>query len=282
MKVLRFAVFSTLFVCLFSVNNFAQKMKAEDVVAKHLDSIATAEKRAEIKSMIAVGEVTVNYITQKNQSAQGRIVLASSGDKNFVGMNLNAADYPLEKFSFDGKKAKVAYVRVGFRSILGNFIASNDLLLEESLLGGTLSSSWSLLNLSDKKAKLSHSGTKKIDGKEVYAIDYSVKNGGGIDITLYFDKTTFHHVRSEYKRIASAGMGTDPNQSSKFIETRLKVTEDFSDFKEENGITLPHTYSINYSVSGQRGTTEIEWKSNINEFAFNQNMTDSMFDAEAN
>lgn len=282
MKVLMLTVFSMLLVCLFAVNSIAQKMKAEDVIAKHLDSIATAEKRAEIKSMIAVGEVTVNYITQKNQSAQGRIVLASADDKLFYGMNLNAADYPSEKFSFDGKKAKVAVVRAGSRSILGNFVSTNDLLLEESLLGGTLSTSWSFLHLANKKAKLSYDGTKKIDGKEVYAIGYSVKGGGDIDVTLYFDKTTFRHVRSEYKRVSSAGISSDPNQSSKFSETRLKVMEDFSDFKEENGITLPHTYILNYSVSGQRGTTEIEWKSTVNEFAFNQNLTDAMFDAEAN
>lgn len=282
MKVLKFTIFSTLLVCLLTVGGIAQKMKAEDVIAKHLDSIATAEKRAETKSMIAVGEVTVNFVTQKNQSAQGRIVLASADKKFFYGMNLNAADYPSEKFSFDGKKAKAAFVRAGTRSILGNFVATNDLLLEESLLGGTLSTSWSILHLADQKAKLSYDGTKKIDGKEVYAIGYSVKGGGDVNVTLYFDKATFHHVRSEYRRVSSAGIGTDPSQSSRLSETRIKVTEDFSNFKEENGITLPHTYILNYSVSGQRGTTEIEWKSVMSEFAFNQTLTDSTFDAEAN
>ena len=282
MKFIKFAVFSILLVYLFSISGFAQKMKSEDVIAKHLDSIATAEKRAELKTLLAIGDVTVKFITQKNQSTKGRIVLASAGEKYFFGMNLSAIDYPSEKFSFDGKKSSIAFVRVGSRSIFGNFVASNDLLLKESLLGGALSTSWSLLNFSGKKAKLSYGGTKKIDGKEVYAIGYTVKSGGDIDINLYFDKTNFHHVRSEYKRISSAGIGTDPNQSSKFIETRLKVTEDFADFKEENGITLPHTYRIMYSISGQRGTTEIEWNSTINEFAFNQNLADSTFDAEAN
>ncbi|MGI8545460.1 MAG: hypothetical protein ACR2MD_18545 [Aridibacter sp.] len=257
-------------------------MKAEDVVAKHLDSIASAEKRAAIKSTIAVGEVSVNFVTQKSPPIPGRIVLASANDKLFYGMNLNSDTYPSEKFSFDGSKSKVAIVRGGTRTILGNFVSTNDLLLEESLLGGTLSTSWAILHLSDKKAKLSYNGTKKIDGKEAYAIGYSIKGGGDINVTLYFDKETFRHLRSEYRRISSAGIGTDPSQSSRFNETRMNLTEDFSDFKEENGITLPHTYRLNYSVSGQRGTTEIEWTSKLNEFAFNQNLSDSTFDAEAN
>lgn len=282
MKFNRISVFSTLLVCLFSVSGFAQKMKVEDVISKHLDSIGTAEKRAEIKSILAVGDVSVSFVTQKSQPVLGRIVLASASEKTFFGMNLSSNTYPSEKFSFDGKKSKVAIVKTGTRSVLGNFVTSNNLLLEESLLGGTLSTSWSFLHLSNKRANLSYEGTKKINGKETYALGYSVKSGGDIDITLYFDKATFRHVRSEYKRISSAGISSNPNQSSQFSETRLKVTEDFSEFKETNGITLPQIYKINYSISGQRGTTEVEWISLINEIAFNQNLTDEMFDAEAN
>lgn len=281
MKMFRFTAFVLVLICLLSISAFSQKMKAEDVVAKHLDSIASAEKRAALKSLIAVGEINVQSITPKNLPAQGRIVMASAGGKNFFGLNLNAADYASEKFSFDGAKAKVDIVRIGQRSLLGNFVLSNDLLLKESLLGGTLSTSWALNDLSAKKAKLSFDGTKKIDGKEVYAIGYSVKSGSDIDVTLYFDKTSFRHVRTEYKRISSAGIGTDPNQSSGFSETRLKITEDFSDFKEVGGLNLPHSYRLVYSITGQRGTTEIEWSSKFNEFAFNQTLADSTFDIDS-
>ena len=49
----------------------AQKLKAEDVVAKHLDAIGTAEARAAEKSRMAVGDATVTFISQKNVGAQG-------------------------------------------------------------------------------------------------------------------------------------------------------------------------------------------------------------------
>src|SRR4051812_36281133 len=81
-----------------------QKMTAEQVVAKHLDSIATAEKRSAIKTLITTGEVRVEFITQKNQPGSGRIVIASEGNKLFYGMSLNAADYPQEKILYNGKK----------------------------------------------------------------------------------------------------------------------------------------------------------------------------------
>ena len=280
MKIFQLSAFFALFFFALSFSAFSQKMKPEEILAKHLESIGTAEARSADKNRIMVGDANVIFVSQKNLPAQGRIVLASDGEKNFFGMSTNSLDYPSEKFSFDGNNAKVAYVKVGVRSVLGNFISSNKVLLEESLLGGTLSTSWALLHMSDKKVKLTNEGTKKIDGKEVYAIGYSAKSD--VDITLYFDKETFRHVRTEYKRTSSAGIGKLPEQSSQFSETRLKLTEDFSDFKAENGLTLPHNYRINYSITGQNGTTEIQWNFNFNEFAFNQKLDAGTFNAEGN
>ncbi len=274
-----FFTFATLLLLTIAVS--AQKIKPEEILAKHLDSIAASEKRVATNSIFAVGDVVVTFVTQKNQTAQGRVVIASTGEKLFFGMNLNAVDYPLEKFSFDGKNAKVAYVRTTERSTLGNFILSNNLLLEDSLLGGTLSTSWALSGLTDKKAKLSSGGTKKIDGKEVYVLGYSPKGGSDIDITLYFDKETFQHVRTEYKRIASAGIGLRPEQSSGYDETRIKLTEDYGDYRDESGLMLPHSYRITYSISGQKGTNEVQWKFTLNEFAFNQKLDDKTFDIDA-
>jgi hypothetical protein len=270
-----------LLLAVFSSAAFAQKLKAEDVLAKHLESIGKADVRASVKNQMAVGDALVTFVSQKNQGAQGRIVIASEGVKNFLGMSLNAADYPLERFSYDGKKAKIAFVQRSDRSILGNFVKSNDLMLEESLLGGTLSTSWALANLATNKAKLSFENTKTVDGKECYVLGYSPKGGGDIVIKLYFDKENFRHVRTEYKRISSAGIGLRPEQSSGLKETRLTVTENFSNFKNETGLMLPHDYTLNYSVSGGNGSTEIEWKFNFTQFVFNQPLDANTFDAEA-
>lgn len=268
-----------LFLFLVAVSAFGQKMTAEQVVAGHLDSIGTAEKRAAVTSLIAVGEGTVTFITLKSQPTQGRIVLASAGVKNFWGLNLNAPDYPFEKFTFDGKNARVAIVRTS-RTVLGNFVSSNDLLIEESLLGGTLATSWSLHRLAENKAKLSFNGEKKIDGKDVYSLGYSRRGGSDVGITLYFDKETFRHLRTEYKRTSSAAIGRTINESARQSETYLKVTEDFGDFQNVEGLTLPGSYRLNYSTIGQNGTNEIEWKFVLNEFAVNQPLDEKTFEGE--
>ncbi len=273
---------SLVFVALlfiFSLPAFSQKMKPEEILTKHLDSIGTSTVRTADKTRIMVGDADVTFVSQKNLPTKGRIVLASAGEKFFWGLSLSSLDYPSEKFSFDGNKAKVGYVRIGVRSVLGNFVSSNNILLEEGLLGGTLSTSWALLNMADKKIKLTSEGTKKIDGKDTYVLGFAAKSD--LDIIFYFDKETFRHVRTEYKRTSSAGIGTNPNQSSRFNESRFKITEEFSDFKTEKGLTLPHNYRLNYLVSGQNGTTEIQWNFIFNEFAFNQTLADGTFDAEA-
>lgn len=273
-------------VCALAVP--AQKLKADEIIAKHLDSIGTAAIRAAVKNQIVVGDVQVSFVTPKSLPGQGRVVMASEGGKNFFGLNLNLNDYPFEKFSYDGKKVKVSFIRPGIHSLLGNLLASNELMLEDSLFGGTLSSSWALLNTPETKAKLSADGTKKIDDRETYVIGYSPKGGGDFDIKMYFDKETFRHVRTEYKRVSSASIGrTSTNtigrsvdDSGRQLESRIKLVEDFSDFRAEKGVMLPHAYRLNYSISGQNGTTEVEWKFTLTEFGFNLKLDPKTFDIE--
>lgn len=255
-----------------------QKMKPEEIIARHLATIAPADKLSAIKTFIAVGEVRVEYITQKNQPAVGRIVIASEGNKMFLGMSLNATDYPQEKIIFDGSKTAVSMVRAGVRSVLGNFIQSNSSIVSQGLLSGTLTTSWALLAAGERGSKISSAGSKKIDGKEAYALSFNPKGGGDLDITMYFDQQTFRHVRTEYKRTSSAGIGRTIDESARQSESRLKVTEDFSDFKDFQGLTIPNKYKLVYTISGANGTTEIAWTCSLTEFAINQALDRSSFE----
>jgi outer membrane lipoprotein-sorting protein len=271
---------SFLLLAVFAVPAAAQKMTAEDVLAKHLDSIGKADVRASVRNQMAVGDVVFKFVSSKSQPAEGRVVMVSEGVKYFFGMNLNAADYPTERLVFDGKKSKAAFTLTNRRSILGDFVTANDLLLEDSLLGGTLSTSWALANLATNKARLSYEDTKEVDGKSYHVLGYSPKGGGDLTIRLFFDKDNFRHVRTEYKRTSSAGIGLRAEDSSRFRETRLTLTETFDDFKAERGITLPHTYTLNYTISGQNGTSEVEWKFNFTQFAFNQALDAKTFETD--
>ncbi len=259
----------------------AQKLKAEDVVARNHESIGTPEARAATKSLIAVGNGTAKFLSNADLQSPGRIVIASEGTKFFFGINLESTTnrFADELYTFDGNTSSVGLPRQGNRSALGLFVQSNKMTIEQGLLGGTLSTAWVIANISENKGKLSFDGLKKVDGKEAYVLGYSKKGGGDVDVSLYFDKDTFRHIRTEYKRMSSAGIGLRPEDSTKYDETRFKLVEEFGDFRAESGLTLPHSYRIVYSTSGQRGTTEIEWKFTLNEFSANQKLEPTTFKA---
>jgi hypothetical protein len=154
--------------------------------------------------------------------------------------------------------------------------------LKLGLLGGTLSSSWPLADLNVREVKLDGGGTKKVEGKECYVVEFRPKKGSELNIKLYFDTQTFQHVRTAYERVISARMGLDPNQSARIRETRHTMYEDFFDYRKESGLMLPHGYKIYLSVDGNTGTSEQEWVFTLNQFSFNQKIDPKSFNVEAN
>jgi hypothetical protein len=288
MKHLRLPALFVLLVIFLSLNStFAQKMSAEDIVAKHLDSIGTKEKRSEIKNQTMLGDIRF-VVKGSTVALDGKAVIFSAGEKTLWGLNLNSNDYPADRFSYNGKETKVAYIRPGTRSILGGFIYSYGELLKEGLLGGTLTSSWALLNNDAKNAKLSFDGTKKIGDKETYVISYSPKKGSDLSIKMYLDSQTFQHIRTEYNRVIGARQGTSVDSSAGQGEDRYRLVEDFSDFKKAGNLTLPSVYKISQSYSSsasirtrQSANYEIGFTFNLVNYSYNQQIDDNSFELNA-
>lgn len=275
------------FLLVLTVNFSAQKLAPEEIIAKHLESIGSKEKRAAVKNQLVFGDVDFT-IKGSALPVIGKVVIFSAGEKSVWGMNLNSNDYPFDRFGYNGKDTKVGYARPGVRSFLGSFILSYKELLEEGLLGGALTSSWSLLNTETRKPKLSYEGTKKINDKETYVLSYSVKGGSDLDIKMYFDAKNYHHLRTEYSRVISARQGTNINNSAGQGEDRYRITETFSDFKKAGDLTFPTQYLLayDYSTTGavrNTGTAAryLEWKFGITNFSYNQPQEENTFDINA-
>lgn len=286
-KIHTIKLLSLAFLLIFSINTYAQKMSPEDIVAKHLDSIGTKEKREAVQNQLVYGDVD---LTVKGSSVPvtGKVVIFSAGQKSVWGMNLNSNDYPLDRFGFNGKDTRVGYTRPGVRSSLGLFVLSYTELLKEGLLGGTLTSSWALLNTNSRKPKMSYEGTKKVEDKEAHVLSYSVKGGSDLSIRMYFDAKTFQHIRTEYSRVISARQGSDVNTSAGQGDDRYRLTEDFSEFKKAGDLTLPTKYKLSYEYSSsatirtaQNISRNYEWKFNITNFSYNQQMDDTAFNIDA-
>ena len=256
----------------------AEKMKPEEVIAKHLESVGSEETRKSIKSRIVQGTANVIFRAPTIGQAAGRVVMASDGAKHMVAMAFDGQGYQQEKIGFDGEKATVGYIKPGQRSPFGDFLLTHKNIISQGLLGGVLSQAWPLFDAAGMKAKLEYAGTKKFGDTLTHELKYSPRGGSDVRISLFFDAETFRHVRTEYTRTITAQMGGSVDGSASQRESRYKLVEEFSDFKKEGGLTLPHTYVIKLDLDARGGTSfRGEWQFALAQFAYNQPLDPGSF-----
>lgn len=248
-----------------------EKLKPEEILAKHLESIGSQEERSAVKTRIVLGVSKYVRHGPGGGTTEGRVVLASENDKYMFGMKFGVPGYDVESVGFDGKELTVGYVAPGVRSVLASFFRNNEATFKHGLLAGTLSSSWALLAASDEKAKIKYGGLKKVEGASLHQLKYQPRKGSDLEVSLFFDSTTFHHVRTEYTRVVSANIGTNVDSSASQRETRYKLVETFADFKKEGNLTLPHDYRIKLQISGNSEILD-EWTLRLTDFTFNQSI----------
>jgi hypothetical protein len=277
------------FIVLFSLTGAvgapipADKMKPEEVIAKHLASIGTPEAIAAAKVRILNGEVKARLkMSNSLRELGGPAQFASEGNKLILAMAFNSTNYPYDKAGYDGAKLTVSALPTGGRSQLVAFFTAQEVIFKHGLLGGTLSSAWPLLSLDSKEAKLSYSGTEKINGREAHKIKYEPRKSD-LKINLYFDAETFQHVRSDYQYTVSAYMGARPTAMGANAPTggvnRFQMIEEFSDFKPAGKLTLPHQYKIQLVVEAT--ATNLEWTIAFNQFVFDQAIDPESFNVSA-
>jgi hypothetical protein len=279
--------------------SYAADMKPEDIVAKHLDSIGTAQARVAAKSRVVEGTVDYRILVGGAGNLDGNSVLVSEADKVQFMMKLNNNLYHGEQFIYDGKDYQIARTTANKnRSSLGEFVQVQDVVLREGLWGGALSTAWPLYDLNGHKAKLTYTGMKKIDGNDAYELRYAPKKNSSVSIYLYFDPQTFRHIETVYTLRISAQLGsvdplatiavpsdpslagpstspsgaitsggksgipgeTNETATARQQETRYRLEERFSDFKTADGLTLPNKYTIHFAQElGSGRTTVNEW-----------------------
>jgi hypothetical protein len=276
-SIARGLVVSSLFI---STVPATQKLKPEEVIAKHVAAVGAEESRSSVTSRTLTGTCKFKVRAGQLGELDGRSVMASEATRSLLGMAFDFADYPHDRIGYDGKNLTAAFIKPGQRSILGNFLLTHSVPFREGLMGGALSAGWPLFNLPARGAKVEYAGTKKIDNRQMHVLRYSPKGGSDFQIKLYFDGETFRHMRTEYERVIPAQLGSGPDASASLRETRYKLEENFSDFKEVSGLTLPHTYRIQVRMDGQGGSREYEWTINLTEFRFNQKIDQESFNVE--
>ncbi|MFT3744984.1 MAG: hypothetical protein QM785_11915 [Pyrinomonadaceae bacterium] len=273
-----------LFLLIFtlaSLSLMAQSMKPEEIVAKHLNAVGAKGDRDALKSIMALGasEFESNVPVVKGG---GKAVVVSNPANLFFIISLNSKEYPFEKIGYFDGKTSLPFSTAGARSLLGSFLSNQQLILSEGLFTGVMSMRWPLWDISRSKPKLGGGGTKKVDDRKAYVIDYNPSGGGSPEFTikLYFDAETFNHIRTEYRYEVQPTDATFGQQNRRASGVAI-LAETFSDFKTVEGITLPHTMRAELSNNGTSGMYKNIWGVKVAEYRLNQPLAADFFTFDA-
>ena len=283
----------------------ARKMKADQLVALHLKSIG---ENLVWKNRVAQGLGTMDIRVGGQGKLGGPAMLLAEADKIRTTFRFGHTQYPQETLIRNGDKVDIAYISPGVRSQLGTALWNNfPRLAQEGLYGGVLSTDWALLDLRKKRAKVRYRGLKKFEGKQLHELEYRPKKGVDYRIRLYFEPETFRHVASSYRLTVPGGMGrglvdirgdtgggggaaapggggfSGPQYGNRpgpadgpANQNRINLVETFSDFKQVDGLNLPHHYRITLNVDSQSGFVG-HWEIKIDRMSHNRKIAAKAF-----
>ena len=146
--VVRVAFAVVLLFSLASLHTFAVEpvVNPDQIVANHLNSIGAEAVRTGGQGRVAEGAAQFRILTGGSATLDGKSVLVSTGRKFQLMMKFPNTDYHGERIVFDGDRVQIAGATAQqARSIFGEFIRTQDVIIREGLLGGVLSTSWPLL-----------------------------------------------------------------------------------------------------------------------------------------
>lgn len=285
----------------------------EEVVAAHLKSIGSPDVLASIKNRGIAGVAKVNFIQGGTGTMEGQSLIVSAGPNLGFVMKFGGVEYPGENFAYDGSEVTVSNISPGQRSPLGDFLYRYNFIIKEGLFGGVLSVGWPLLDIEKKDPKLKYDKAK-FDGREVHELQYIAKSGmNNMKVKLYFDLENFHHVGTEYRLVVQGeqalqagqtvtegvpvlnedGSTTGPITRNRGIldavsDSIYLLVERFGNFKEvrfgkgpeTKTMTLPHSYTIQYSNEGHGHTFLANWSVDAVQWIQNGKIDASFFRAQ--
>ena len=287
----RFLNYLLIACCIIAIQLPAASAKdpsPEQLVAEHLKSIGEPEALSQAKTTSFVGTAEVNFL-QGMQNAKimghqyliGTSMLVSQGSQIGLSMKFSDNNYPGEYFAYDGKSVTVRNIQPGQKSPIADFLYRYNKIMKNGLLGGVFSKAWPLFDIRSNRPNIRVRKTR-VEGTELYALEYNPRDRhSDMRIRLFFDPDTYRHVRTEYEVRLGNGEITDV------------LTENFGNFKKVGSLTLPHNYSLYYTVTGshpyralvntQSRSSEFMagWKINIQEIVVDTpNIPQNLFKAE--
>ncbi len=271
---------SIIFLCFIAIGPtglFAFDLKYEEIVSKHLNAIGSKDTRDSVKTLMAVGLSKFESKTPKINGG-GKAVVVSDPNNLFFVLSLNSREYPFEKIGYFRGEPNLPFISAGTRSLLGAFLSEHDKVLSGGLFGGVMSLRWAMLNLDKMKPTIKTGGTKNVNGRKVYVLNYFPSGSGSkeFSIRLYFDSETFYHVGSEYRREVTAATPRF-GAANQIVDSTLVLTETFSDFRPADAMMLPHRYQVEFQSNSTTSLYQSLWGISVGQYVINQKLTPDFF-----
>ncbi|MEW6207896.1 MAG: hypothetical protein AB1631_05985 [Acidobacteriota bacterium] len=260
-----------------------KKMTAEEVVARHLESIGSAEARAAIKTRLVSGQLkfVIRTGSPYQEDTVARIISAGAKFRYTALWPQILRDRKEEEILFDGERVATGLLLYQKGQPLSDFFFRFQLPLQEGLVGGVLSTAWPLARMGERQPRLEYRGLKKVEGKQAHALDYRKRKGlADLKITLFFDAETFRHLRTEYLYEIDTTFGADAPDSSRAQAVRQQLVEEFGDFRAVDGLTLPHRYRLQLSREGGFRADLRDWELTVQKVSHKEPLDDSLFKAK--
>ena len=221
-------IIASAFIVMASASaSFAQT--ADEIVAKHIEATGGADKWKALKGM-----ETKNKFNVQGMDIEMKIVVlvgkAMRSDVAVMGQEIiNAVD------GETGWSTKPA--------MMGGTGEPEDMTIAEIKearkqieLGG------SLLNYKEKGSVIELVGKEKLDGADVYHLKLTEKNGEVAN--MFLSASTYYTLKTSGKR--------------KVQGQEMDVDVSYSNFKQVEGITFPHTMEVPSPMGGGTMTVETE------------------------
>lgn len=231
------------------------KLSVDDLVSKHLDAVFTERNTIRLgrgASGVAIRDVLLGGTGHR----EGKASFVSKDNAFQLVLDFNSSEYLGEQYTWDGAHSRSSANGVDKYSALAQFVQQHEELMRDGLFGGTLNAGWALSTLKTHNPKLHYDGLKKFNGKMLHQVTYiPKKSDNDLTVRLYFDPETFRHVASTYEfagQLLSLSQNipkvmTTPGQNMPDTQKVVEhVEENFSDFKPEGGLTLPHHWQLRY------------------------------------
>lgn len=269
-------VLALLAVIVFTAVVPAQNLTAEQVLSKHLAAIGSPANLQSLTTLFAAGRSEFESRMPIVRGG-GKVVVISDAENLYFLMSLNSKDYPFEKIGMFRDNVNLPFVTAGNRSTLGAFLAEHSRILTDSLFCGSMSLRWITNVASNSKLKMTSAGQKQVSNRQTYAIDVLMgATTGEFKVRLFFDAETFRHIRTEYKRVVPVRQLTFGRQNE-LADASVDLIEEFSDFKDVEGLMLPFDYKATLVSNSGTQTFTNSWRIKVVNYYLNQKLADDFF-----